>query len=178
MTDILPGYTRISQIIQLYSGYGDIPEHILSAACERGTKVHELIEAILYGIGTPYIQESLRGYIDSFHLWYEKYHDAGFCSHRRWYDAENMITGECDCTVTMDGKRTLIDFKTSAQYNKAWLLQAGAYVYLMGKAGIQIDGISFVKLNKTGSAPAVFPFDIEYAVEMFEKALALHNYFK
>lgn len=174
MDIIKDGYTRISDIISKYSGYGNVPEHILQAACERGTKVHEIIEAIFEGLGAQ-IDEKLHGYIKSFDSWYTNVHQHGFLQPERWYDDDNLITGKCDCLMDVDGVLSLIDFKTSAKIGTSWILQGGGYCYLAQKCGIYVDKIRFIKLLKNGDAAEIIDYDVPQSVSLFEKALDLHK---
>ena len=62
-------YTRVTEVLAPFSGMDKIPPEILQRASERGTKVHEICDAIISGMGCPEIQDNLQGYIDSFKKW-------------------------------------------------------------------------------------------------------------
>src|SRR5690606_3954850 len=105
MTEIIKdGYTRVSTMISPFTGYGNIPEHILENACTRGTIVHEIIEGIIDGIGVPELNQidknhEISGYIESFMEWYKDYSGFHAITPERWYDEELMITGKCDVVL-------------------------------------------------------------------------------
>jgi ATP-dependent exoDNAse (exonuclease V) beta subunit len=172
---IKPGYTRISEIISKYTGYHDIPSHILQNACERGTAVHEICESLILGFGCPDINPLYEGYVESFNLWHDQYKTCESLIPDRWYDDDNMITGKADCILKRDGKYILIDFKTSASESKSWMLQGGAYALLFQKnENFQLDEINFVKLDKRGDAPQIKNYNVDRCIELFEMALKLH----
>lgn len=178
MDDIRPGYTRISDVVQRYSGYDTIPKHILDAACQRGTTVHAMISATMSGMGCPDITSDFQGYYDSFESWYNHQDANSFYMPERWYDDETMMTGECDCLMQNEGQTILIDFKTSAKSNKSWILQAGGYTFLSKKCGIIVDKIRFFRLSKKGAEILQTEYDPVEAETLFKKALDLHNFFK
>lgn len=44
-------YTRITEILSPFSGLDKIPKEIVANAARRGTKVHDICEGIVKGIG-------------------------------------------------------------------------------------------------------------------------------
>lgn len=178
MGEIKPGYTRISEIVRRYSGYDNVPKYVLDAACHRGTMVHDLISATMSGVGFPEIPEYIMGYYESFEKWFSTQNACTFLMPERWYDDETMLTGECDCLMQQDGKTTLIDFKTSAQENKAWMLQAGGYLFLSKKCGINVDKVSFFRLSKFGKEILETEYDCGVCETLFKKALDIHAFFR
>ena len=46
-----PGYTRVTEILSAFSGLNNVPKDILENAGRRGTKVHDICEAIVSGLG-------------------------------------------------------------------------------------------------------------------------------
>jgi len=177
MDIIKPGYTRISEIISRYSGYDKIPPDILQAACDRGTAVHEIIDAIISGIGYPEIPDNLRGYIESFYGWYADRISMEFTMPDRWYADAAMITGKCDCLIKLpNGFTTLVDFKTSAKLNKTWKIQGGGYHFLADCNNVVINEIEFVKLDKSGDPAESFLYRPHDAAKLFTCALEMHKY--
>jgi CRISPR/Cas system-associated exonuclease Cas4 (RecB family) len=143
-------YTRVTEVLAPFSGMDKIPAQILQRAAERGTKVHEICDAIISGMGCPEIPENLQGYIRSFQQW--GYRDF-IVKPNRFYCDDLHITGECDA-IYQDGKGlVLVDFKTSVKESKTWVLQGAAYAYLARKSGYDIQRVEFIRLVKDGIYP-------------------------
>lgn len=170
-------YTRVTEILSTYSKLDMIPPDVLERACQRGTDVHAICVAHLTNLGVPPYDPELEGYIDSFRNWQSKHDSAEFYFPDRFYDDELEISGECDCVMKFDGKRVLIDFKTSANQSKTWALQGAAYAYLAMLNGTKLDEICFVKLAKDGSDAKAYKYEYEEHIALFFKALDLHKYF-
>lgn len=47
----ISGYTRVTEVLSQFSGLDKVPKDILENAARRGTKVHNICEAIVTGIG-------------------------------------------------------------------------------------------------------------------------------
>ena len=190
--DIKPGYVRISDVASAYAGHGKIPKKIMDYAADRGTRVHELIydkmnmivinEEQYYFCGKNLAkrkEDEKESYFDSFLKFWEPYDSAPIIQQeQRLYDDHHMTTGQIDLVFMMDGKKTLIDWKTSRDVCEHWLLQASGYSLLLWANGIVKDPVErylFVKLDKDGKPPIV----TEYVPDtfMFKQALELYNRF-
>jgi len=165
-------YTRVTDVLYPFSGLHKVPEHILKAASERGTKVHDACEGIMKGFYAN-VDESIGGYIHSFKQWEDETIDTIFPD--RFYCDDLKITGKCDCLIPQGSGFTLIDFKTSARESKSWVLQGSAYAYLASKYNYPITSIQFVKLSKEGRAPTVYTY--EHNFPMFLKCLETYRFF-
>lgn len=150
-------YDRVTSVLYPFSGLSKIDKSILKNACDRGTRVHEICDAIMEGIGFEYDQ--FGGYYDSFNLWANKDFlvkpDRFFCN-------DYKITGEID-GIYRDGKGlVLFDIKTPYREGKTWKLQASAYAYLARKHGYNITRVEVVKLNKEGKLPTVYTYKEDF----------------
>ena len=170
-------YTTVTEVLATYAKLDMIPPDVLERACQRGSDVHDICEAHLTNMGIPPYNPDLEGYIDSFRNWQSKHESAEFDFPDRFYDHDLEFSGECDCVMKFDGKRVLIDFKTSANQSKGWALQGSAYAYLAMLNGTKLDEICFVKLAKDGSDAKVYKYEYEEHIALFFKALDLHKYF-
>jgi hypothetical protein len=172
MTNILPGYDRVTACLSFASGMDKIPEHILSNAALRGTRVHTCIDAIIKGLG-EFCEDDIQGYVDSFKLWVgdKKLSPAPM----RFYCDEYMITGEIDALYYDGDDLILVDFKTSIKTGKTWSLQGSAYMHLAYVNGYTIKKCIFVKLCKTGLTftEEVFKYDFN----MYLHCLHVYRYF-
>lgn len=166
-------HDRVTKVLGSFSSFHLVDPKVLKAACERGETVHEIIEVLQEGFPVGIIDNSLQGYIDSYNLWAlnKKFID----STPRFYDDHLMITGKVDCIYKDHDGLVLVDFKTSAQESKTWKHQGSAYSYLCKRNGYDIRRIEFVKLDKTGKEPKVYPY--QEKLDDFKLLLAIYREF-
>ena len=168
----LSKYTRVTDVLFPLSGLKNIDPQILKNAAERGTKVHEICDAIISDMGMPSIDGQIIGYINSFNQWMPKHFIE---KPERFFCDDYMISGECDGIYEDEEGLVLVDLKTPANESKTWKLQGSAYSYLAKKAGYNISRIEFVKLSKEGKAPKVFSYVEDF--DLFLKCLEVYRYF-
>ena len=166
MTEIIkPGYTRITEILAPFAGYGNVPLDILENACRRGEQTHDAIEAHFNGLGDLFEKtEDVAKYYQSFMEFLE--HDFPIETktvfiEKRFYEDVWKITGKMDKVFTHDGKTILIDWKTSANENATWKYQGDGYKLILDANGITLNEAWFVKLCKHGKRPKVFKYKLE-----------------
>lgn len=166
-------YTRVTTVLEPFSGLKHIDPEILKKAGERGTAVHSICDAIISDMGSPIHDERLSGYIESFKSWKgdKKFLDKP----ERFYCDDLMLTGECDAIYEENGKHILVDFKTSVKENQTWGLQGSAYFYLANKAGYNIHRIEFVKLCKQGGEATIFLYEQNF--KLFRACLDVYRHF-
>lgn len=166
-------YLRVTSILYPFSGLKGIDPAILANAQERGTKVHEIIDAFEAGIGLIDIEKYLEGYFKSYSKWAE---GKVFKSKpERFYCDELMITGEIDAIYLDGSDLVIVDYKTPAKESKTWAMQATAYSYLAKKSGFKIKRVEFIKLDKTGEKPIVYTYEED--LDMFLTILKSYRYF-
>jgi hypothetical protein len=169
----LEDYVRVTEVLSHFSGIKNIPPQILQNAAERGTRVHEICDAIINDMGAFDVSENLRGYIDSFNYFLN---GKRFIEKpERFFCDKYKISGECDGIYEEDKNLVLVDFKTSSKENKTWRLQGSAYSYLAKLYGYKISRIEFVKLCSEGSSPKIFVYQEDF--ETFLKCLDVYNLF-
>lgn len=170
---IKEGYLRVTQVLSIFSGLHKIDPEVLSRAAERGTQVHNIIEAQEGGLGVDEIPSHLQGYIDSYEEWA---FDKDFIGKPdRFYCDDLKITGELDAIYKEGNNLVLVDYKTPERESKTWKMQATAYAYLARKSGYNISRIEFVKLSKIGKEPKVFTYEED--LPLFLKMLECYRYF-
>lgn len=173
-------YLRVTEIISPFTGVEFVPFEILDKACERGTLVHEIIESKFDALSITEIPVHVSGYIKSFEQYVDEidFSTLDFTKERRFYCEKTGITGQIDMIINVDGKRFILDWKTSARESLSWKLQAAAYQYLCSVNGIEIDHMTFVKLCKKGGKPKTFTYDTyEHDLDIFFKCLELYKFF-
>ena len=167
-------YIRVTDVLFPLSGLKNIDPYILKNAADRGTKVHEICEAIVNDIGflDDPMERKLNGYIQSFKQWLPK---KFIEKPQRFFCNKYGITGECDGVYEDENGYVLIDIKTPVNESKTWRLQGSAYSYLAKKAGYNITRIEFIKLSKDGNIPKIYTYEEDF--EMFLKCLDVYKYF-
>lgn len=153
-------YTRVTNVLYPFSGMDKIPAEILSRAADRGTKVHQICEAIVNGLGELGVDEITKPYVESFKQWWSKGHEVVKVEERFWDDTL-QLTGQVDLIIKTKDGLAIVDLKTSYRPSKTWPAQGSAYAYLAKKAGYDIKKIYFLHLKKDGKEAKV----IEYPVD-------------
>ncbi|CAB4132443.1 PD-(D/E)XK nuclease superfamily [uncultured Caudovirales phage] len=110
----------------------DAQEDILTDAQERGSNVHGAIEALLLGEKVEsklYRRKREKLGIASFVDFFNKVHPTDVISEHvvAYMNEDVKFAGTLDLIATINGKRILIDFKTSAVHSKKNDLQVQAY---------------------------------------------------
>ena len=174
MAEIPSEYTRVTEILYPYSGLQSIPPAILANAANRGTKVHNICESIMKGLGDWGVDEETKPYVDSFNKWWSLGHKV-LSIEQRFFCSELMITGQVDMIVETENGAVILDLKTSSKPSKTWPLQGSAYAYMAKQAGYDIKGIHFLHLSKTGGDPHLYVYDDNF--ELFKKCLDIYKHF-
>lgn len=166
-------YTRVTEVLSILNNYADVPQEILDSAARRGTQVHDAISGIL---SLDRIDELYRGYLKAFHEWEAATTPTYLHKELRLFDDSLFLTGCVDSIAMIQGKVTLIDYKTSSKFlEESYSLQMNAYVRLAKKNGISIERILIVMLGKDGRFKA---HPIEVSGDLWAKFLALLTIFR
>lgn len=153
-------YKRVTQVLYPFSALQHIDADIVAHAAERGTKVHNICEAIINGLGDFGIEEETKGYVDSFKIWWEQGIEV-VTIEERFYCDDLKLTGQVDLIIKTPEGLAIVDLKTSSKPSKTWPAQGSAYGYLAKKAGYDIKKILFLHLNKQGKPPKIFEYPVD-----------------
>jgi hypothetical protein len=153
-------YTRVTNVLYPFSGLEHIDPKIVAHAAERGTRVHQICEAIVQGLGEHGVDDEVKGYVESFKQWWALGHEVLMMEQRFWCD-ELKITGQVDFIIKTEDGLAIVDIKTSSKPSKTWPAQGAAYAYLARKASHDIQKIYFLHLSKHGNAPRIFEYPID-----------------
>ena len=176
-------YTRVTSVIGAFSDFSRVPPDMLQAKCELGTLVHRLIELKLQGEDVGVIPEEAKGYVKSFERFWEASKHAWNLDtmelEKRLYCDSNKLTGAMDCIIEGGGKTYLIDWKTSASYQKSFLLQGAAYRYLADVNDYtNSDPVLFVRLKKDGGKPTLHKSENYLEdLDVYFKCLEVYRWF-
>lgn len=167
-------YRRVTSILYPFSGLDKIDPEIVRKAGERGTKVHEICEGIILGLGEIGVDDETRPYVESFKKWW----DIGWAvkeMEKRFWDDDLKITGQVDLIIHTEHGLAIVDLKTSYKPSKTWMLQGSAYAYLARKAGYDVKRLYFLHLDRKGGIPKLIEYEIDEG--FFLSILRVHDYF-
>lgn len=145
----VPSVTQICSILTAdkYSGN----QAIIDAARARGTAVHELCEA--YDYGTPEeVPTELAGYVKAWMDFCRDYRPEWLYIEHQMYSKDFEFAGTCDRIGIIDGKKAIVDIKTTASMDRASKVSLAAQLYgynVLHNYGAE-TGIG-VQLKKDGS---------------------------
>lgn len=159
-------------------------------AASFGSQVHEWAEqftdAIANGVNPPKIEEEwpeevqqgINAYLD----WYDAHSVKIEHSERMVYSKENEFVGTCDAIGEVDGKRYLIDYKTSKGLYPEHSLQVSAYMMAYEEETWEkLDGAMIVKFGKEDGSFEVKTIErgeVEENYKVFLSALNIKKWLK
>tara|TARA_B100001971_G_C18212668_1_gene551738 strand:+ start:174 stop:932 length:759 start_codon:yes stop_codon:yes gene_type:complete len=117
---------------------GDVSFGFMRNAMNWGTLVHETIQSMLQGEVVE-VNPKIAPSIEAFDRWQKKNNfivqDPLHAIEKRVSDSENLYAGTIDIVAEMDGKRGIVDLKTSLEISDHYALQTAAYLhaYNMGE---------------------------------------------
>lgn len=157
--------------------YKDVDEEILNKAAARGTAVHNAIENYtLFGITD--IEPDYEGYFRAFREWWNEVKPKALGTECRVYHKVLRYAGTADMPVIIDGKRILVDFKTSAGVNRMLTgVQLEAYAKAYESHGVMFDGKAILHLKSDGKYSWMYydKNDTE-SWEVFGALITVHNH--
>ena len=123
----------------------------MQMAAERGTAIHNAAENFaLYGIED--IEPRYAGYFEAFLKFWEEQSPEPLATESRVYHKFLRYAGTADLPCVIDGKKVLIDYKTSATVNRMLTgVQLEAYARAYESHGFRFDEKAIVHLKSDGS---------------------------
>ena len=136
--------------------YSTVDPEVLNKAAKRGTAIHNAVENYAK-FGIEDIPPVYAGYF------------AGF---REWWDSRKPV----DLLCIIDGRVTLVDYKTSAQVNsKLCAVQLEAYDRAWESHDIKVDDRLILHLSKKGYQEVCFPRSGK-CWSVFSSLMTIKNY--
>ena len=131
--------------------YRGIDESVMQMAAERGTAIHNAAENFaLYGIED--IELRYAGYFEAFLKFWEEQSPEPLATESRVYHKFLRYAGTADLPCVIDGKKVLIDYKTSATVNRMLTgVQLEAYARAYESHGFRFDEKAIIHLKNDGS---------------------------
>jgi hypothetical protein len=168
-------YTRVTTVLNPFSGLDKVDPKVLSHAAERGTKVHKICEGIMAGLGEFGVDDETAGYVESFKKWWGEGRYV-LSIERRFYCDELQLTGQIDLIyVNGGGECCILDLKTSSRVSPTWRAQGCAYAYLAQTNGIDVHRVQFLHLRRDGRDPTLIEYDPE--PEFFAEVFRVYKHF-
>lgn len=166
----IPSVSEITRFISR-EVYGDVTQFNLDRAGDRGSKVHKALE-VLDKYGQVEITEDIEPYIRAY-LQFRKDHKADWKYIEKPLCAEDKsYAGTLDRYGSVDGKNTLLDFKTTKTISPAHRQMYSAGQNLYRKALDEpVEQILILQLRDDGTYK-LYPLDIEDALA--DACLLLH----
>lgn len=143
----------VSQLCRFLSReiYGDVSQFTLDAAAARGTKVHKATEVLdLYGKAD--VDDDILPYLNAY-LKFRREHEVTWEKvEYATYHPEDGYAGTIDRYGIVDGKRAIVDFKTTYTIHKS-LCAASLNLYrrAMEAHGFTVDTLYILHLKKDGT---------------------------
>ena len=155
VTTILNAYPKDAGYFQWLKSVGEDADTIRDEAGRRGSLVHGLTE--LYDSGAEVTIFDDNGNVNfklSEWAMFERYVDfatrfapENLIVEQNYINADLRFAGTVDRVIELDGKKILMDIKTSnAIYDSYWL-QLASYRELLAAAGTEVDEVAILWLN-------------------------------
>ena len=129
------------------------PYKLRDSAKDRGTAVHDIVEAWENTGKVVGLEGPFKGYAQAFQLWIDS-NQIKLVEHERTVISEKYrFAGTLDLLVTINGFKlpTLIDIKTGKDLYPEVHLQLSAYEQALLETGYEIDGKKLTTLEGTGA---------------------------
>ena len=142
----------VTQIMKPLSDmvYESIDSQTLEYAARRGTIVHDAIDNYLE-FEIEDVPEEQRGYFDAFLAWKEKENPEIIATERKVYHKALRYAGKCDLLCMIDGRLTLVDYKTSAAFQPMlYPIQLEGYAKAWETHGVKVEDKMILHLKKDG----------------------------
>ena len=157
------------------ANYSGIDPAVLDMAAKRGTIVHNAIENYVQ-FGIEDVDAKYAGYFEGFKEWWNLVKPEPLKTEQKLYHKILRYAGKADLICLIDGRLTLVDYKTSAQVNrKLCAVQLEGYDRGLESHGIKIDDRLILHLTRDGYEQVRFPRS-QKCYSVLSALITLHNY--
>ena len=167
----------VSEIIRFISRevYGDVLQSTLDFAADRGTRVHKATQ-MLDVVHDVECDEDIVPYVSAYVQFLRDHKPKWEMIERSMYNPELMYGMTVDRYGILDGKKTLVDIKTSSSIQKV-LHGAQLNLYRMGLVanGFDVERAVILRLTKEGEYKII---ESEQDDEVAIACVTLHNALK
>lgn len=129
--------------------YRTVDPEVLNRAAKRGTAIHNAVENFTE-FGIRDISPQYAGYFESFLQWWELRKPEPLAMEHKVYHKILRYAGTADLLCIIDGRLTLVDYKSSAQVNtKLCAVQLEGYDRAFESHGVKVDDRMILHLSKS-----------------------------
>lgn len=147
----------------------------MNRAASRGTAIHNAAENYAK-FGIEDVPPAYAGYFNGFRQWWDDAKPEILATEHKLYHKILRYAGTADLLCIINGKLTLVDYKTSAQVNtKLCAIQLEAYDRALESHGIKVEDRLILHLSKTGHKAVRFPRSGK-CWSVFSALLTIKNY--
>jgi len=145
-------YPSVTTVIGPYKDFSQVPEHIITAAQDRGSEFHALAAAYLIGTWIPEVSANLEGYFRSFTAWADAQVEEVIWVEKRLVHPVYRYQGTPDALLRIRGDSglTLPDWKTPRAFDKSWIVQTAGYKELVEVNGWPVSRIASLQPHPEG----------------------------
>lgn len=152
---ILPSVTTLMKPLS-DDFYRAVTPEVLDRAARRGTAIHNAIENYIE-FGVQDIPPQYAGYFEAFVQWWERRKPEPLALERRVYHKILRYAGTADLICMIDGRLTLVDYKSSAKINeKLCAVQLEGYDRAFESHGVKIEQRLILHLSNEGYQEEAF----------------------
>lgn len=172
----LPSVTQILRFISREI-YGDVPQSVLDQAADKGTRVHEAIEAY-DNYGWKEYESDTLPYILAYEKWVQDHNFQTAANEYPIYHRTRLYAGKLDRLFLEEGNLSLVDFKTSETILEP-LVAGQLYGYSEASKSHGINVVNHYILHLKPDASYDFiKVDIQKGFRIFEACAFLHGVVK
>lgn len=136
--------------------YRTVDPEVLNRAAKRGTAIHNAVENFTE-FGIRDIAPQYAGYFESFLRWWELRKPEPLAMEHKVYHKILRYAGTADLLCIIDGRLTLVDYKSSAQVNtKLCAVQLEGYDRAFESHGVKVDDRMILHLSKSAYQEVLF----------------------
>ena len=172
----LPSVTQILRFISREI-YGDVPQSVLDKAADKGTRVHEAIEAY-DNYGWKECEPDTLPYILAYEKWVQDHNFQTVANEYPIYHRTRLYAGKLDRLFMDKGNLSLLDFKTSQTILEPLVTaQLYGYAEALKSHGITVINSYILHLRHDASYDFI-KVDIKDGFKIFETCAFLHGVVK
>lgn len=156
-------------------------EDILNDSAYIGTLVHQIIEAYLMKkmyipiYGRMNSKMIIMMHLSSFISWMKTKDEVLPIFMERQVTSERF-GGTIDFYGTVDGKYTILDFKTSKKAYATMFLQLAAYCIMLEEQGLQVDQVAIINVRRDKYIETIVSReDLQYYIDAFQTLLTFFH---
>lgn len=127
-------------------------EKVLDDRAREGTIVHELCHEVLFKEGakfdtsTPERLDFTRKHLSTFNDFLNTYDLIPEWGEKSF--SSNKFGGTVDLYCTLNGKKTILDFKTSKSFYSTQFIQLGAYIELLEESNYDVEQVAILRIKE------------------------------